>query len=67
MTTGRKDTARLVRAARKAGAVVALTGHNHWRVTNPATGGAVTLSFSPSCPFALTKQRKDLRGIGLDL
>jgi hypothetical protein len=66
MTT-RKDTERLLRDAKRAGAVVSITGKNHYRVTNPTTGMACTMSYSPSCHHALAKQKKDLRRIGIEL
>lgn len=61
----RKDTELLVRLARKAGALVRRTGSGHYRIINPATGQAVTMSVSPSCHFSLQKQRRDLERIGI--
>jgi hypothetical protein len=60
-----KDTRRLVKAARKAGAIAVLSSSGHWRVTNPATGQTVTMAASPSCRHALANQKRDLRSIGL--
>jgi hypothetical protein len=64
MTDARKHLKTILRTARRQGYEVSQT--KHWKIRSPS-GDVVCCSASPSCPHALRKIIKDLRGIGVVL
>ena len=57
----------LKQTVRQAGGEYELTRNNHWRVSNPATGGVTFLALTPSSKTWRQEALYNLRSIGLEV
>jgi len=65
MSGHRKDVMDLIARAEKEGAVVEKVPNGHWKVTNPETGQATQLAYSPKNHRYIYNAATRLKRIGL--